>query len=201
MVILYEEAEKFLIQQSEQWKRLIQEIGPCHLKISRELQPHQSIIKSIFFQQLHPKAASTIYQRFLDIFNNKFPSDQEIIENTKSLESIGLSQQKKKTILSIANCSLKQSIPSEEKIRIFNDQEIIKQYTKIKGVGAWTVQMMLIFNQGRLDIMPTTDLAIRKKYSLMLQKESLISPTQLARDTEYLSPFRSVAAWYLWEMK
>ena len=199
--MLYEEAEKFLSKQGEDWSTLIQQIGPCFLKVSDELLPHQSIIKSIFFQQLHPKAASTIYQRFLDLFNNAFPTEQDIIKNKDLLSSAGLSNQKAQTILSIADGYLKQFIPSEKKIRLLNDYEIIEQYTQIKGVGVWTVQMMLIFNQGRPDIMPSSDLAIRKKYSLLTQREYLITPTQLIKETEYLSPYRTIAAWYLWQMK
>ena len=201
MVTLYEEAEKFLGKQSEQWSILIQQIGPCCLKVSNELLPHQIIIKSIFFQQLHPTAASAIYQRFLDLFNNVFPTEQDIIKNKNLLSSTGLSKQKKETILSIADGYLKKSIPSEKKIKLLNDQEIIKQYTQIKGVGVWTVQMMLIFNQGRLDVMPTSDLAIRKKYSLLMQKACQITPAQLIKETKYLSPYRTIAAWYLWQMK
>jgi len=196
----FEEAEKFLSKQSKEWSTLIQEIGPCRLKVSDELLPHQSIIKSIFFQQLHPKAASTIYQRFLDLFNDVFPTEQDIIKNKDLLSSTGLSNQKAQTILSIADGYLQKFIPSK-KIRQLNDREIIEQYTQIKGVGVWTVQMMLIFNQGRPDIMPTSDLAIRKKYSLLTQREYLITPTQLMKETENLSPYRTIAAWYLWQMK
>ena len=83
----FEEAEKFLSNQSKEWSTFIQEIGPCRLKVSDELLPHQSIIKSIFFQQLHPKAASTIYQRFLDLFNDVFPTEQDIIKNKHHLYS------------------------------------------------------------------------------------------------------------------
>jgi len=197
----FEEAEKFLSKQSKEWSTLIQEIGPCRLKVSDDLLPHQSIIKSIFYQQLHPKAASTIYQHFLDLFNGVFPTEQDIIKNADLLSSTGLSNQKTQTILSIADGHLKQSIPDEKNIRLLNDQEIIEQYTQIKGVGVWTVQMMLVFNQGRLDIMPSSDLAIRKKYSLLTHRECLITPTQLMKETEYLSPYRTVAAWYLWQMK
>lgn len=197
----FEEAEKFLSKQSKEWSKLIQGIGPCRLKVSDELLPHQSIIKSIFFQQLHPKAASTIYQRFLDLFNDVFPTEQDIIKNKDLLRSTGLSNQKAQTILSIADGYLKQFIPSKKKIRLLNDQEIVEQYTQIKGVGVWTVQMMLIFNQGRQDIMPTSDLAIRKKYSLLTQRECLITPSQLMKETKYLGPYRTIAAWYLWQMK
>jgi 3-methyladenine DNA glycosylase/8-oxoguanine DNA glycosylase len=167
-------------------------MSSCHIKV---------LLKVFFFQQLHPKAASTIYQRFLDLFNDVFPTEQDIIKNKDLLSSTGLSNQKTQTILSVADGYLKQFIPSEKKIRLLNDQEIIEQYTQIKGVGVWTVQMMLIFNQGRPDIMPTSDLAIRKKYSLLTQRECLITPTQLMKETENLSPYRTIAAWYLWQMK
>jgi len=197
----FEEAEKFLSKQSKEWSTLIQEIGPCRLKVSDDLLPHQSIIKSIFYQQLHPKAASTIYQHFLDLFNGVFPTEQDIIKNADLLSSTGLSNQKTQTILSIADGHLNQFIPDEKKIGLLKDQEIIEQYTQIKGVGVWTVQMMLIFNQGRLDIMPSSDLAIRKRYSLLMQKDCQITPTQLIKETEYLSPYRTIAAWYLWQMK
>ena len=199
--MLYGEAEKFLIKQSKEWSRLVQEIGPCCLKVSDELLPHQSIIKSIFFQQLHPKAASTIYQRFLDLFNDVFPTEQDIIKNKNLLSSTGLSNQKAQTILSIADSYLKRFIPDEKKIRQLKNQEIIEQFTQIKGVGVWTVQMMLIFNQGHPDVMPSSDLAIRKKYSLLKKREYLITPTQLIEETECLSPYRTSAAWYLWQMK
>lgn len=199
--MLYEEAEKFLCKQGEDWSTLIQEIGPCRLKVGDELLAHQSIIKSVFFQQLHPKAASTIYQRFLDLFNNVFPTEQDIIKNKDLLSSIGLSNQKAQTILSIADGYLKQFIPNEKKIMLLNGQEIIEQFTQIKGVGVWTVQMMLIFNQGQPDIMPSSDLAIRKKYSFFKQRDCLITPTQLIKETEYLSPYRTIAAWYLWQIK
>ena len=102
---------------------------------------------------------------------------------------------------SVGKTLLNKSIPSEKKIKLLNDQEIIEQYIQIKGVGVWTVQMMLIFNQGRLDVMPSSDLAIRKKYSLLMQKECQITPAQLIKETEYLSPYRTIAAWYLWQMK
>ena len=111
----FEEAEKFLSKQSKEWSTLIQEIGPCRLKVSDELLPHQSIIKSIFFQQLHPKAAATIYQRFLDLFNDVFPTEQDIIKNKDLLSSTGLSNQKAQTILSIADGYLQKFIPSKKK--------------------------------------------------------------------------------------
>ena len=196
--MLYEEAEKFLSKQSEEWSTLIQEIGPCRLKVSDEILPHQSIIKSIFFQQLHPKAASTIYQRFLDLFNDVFPTEQDIIKKKDLLSSTGLSNQKAQTILFIADGYLKQFIPNEKKIRLLNDQEIIEQYTQIKGVGIWTVQMMLIFNQQHLDIMPSTDYAIRKKYSQLFGYPSLLTANQITSHTRKLSPYRSIAAWYVW---
>jgi len=115
LVALYEEAEKFLGKQNEQWSILIQRIGPCYLKVSNELLPHQSIIKSIFFQQLHPTAAAAIYQRFLDLFNNVFPTEQDIIKNKNLLSSTGLSKQKKKQFYLLLMATLRNPFLARKK--------------------------------------------------------------------------------------
>ena len=96
------QAECHLKNISQQWENLIQHVGSCKLSRDNDLQPHQSIIKSIFFQQLHLKAAEKIYQRFLNSTNKKFPTDDEIIYNKYLFDDIGLSLRKKNTIIDIA---------------------------------------------------------------------------------------------------
>jgi DNA-3-methyladenine glycosylase II len=196
----YLQAECHLKNISQQWENLIQHVGSCKLSRDNDLQPHQSIIKSIFFQQLHLKAAEKIYQRFLNSTNKKFPTDDEIIYNKYLFEDIGLSLRKKNTIIDIAKSNLSGKVPDQEKINALTRQEIISQYTQIKGVGKWTVDMMLIFNQGWIDVMPSNDLAIRKSISKLNMLRQIISPADLVKETEKLSPYRSIAAWYLWQI-
>lgn len=190
-------AEAFLSNLDADWSKLIQKVGPCEITISN-LEPYQSLIKSVIFQQLHPKAASTIYDRFLSLFNNQPPHASSILEmDPNLLTQCGLSKNKLVSILDIACSHHKHTIPNSNDLKHMNDEEIIEKLIVIKGVGRWTIEMMLIFNLGRLDIMPATDFAIKSNYQKM-KKLDHISPSLLLIESKKWQPYRSVAAWYLW---
>ena len=149
---------------------------------------------------MHPKAGSAIFGRFLLIFNNKFPDDKSILErSTIEIKSCGLSQNKVSTIMDIAFLSKNMKFPVSVDIIKMRDDEIIKLFTKIKGIGEWTVQMLLIFNLGRLDIIPHNDLAIRKNYQKLKRLTKPITPQEIIKISSIWSPYRSVASWYLWQ--
>ena len=198
--IKYKEASTFLSKIDSDWERLIKKGGVVNIKISHNLEPYQSLIKSVIFQQLHPKAGSAIFGRFLLIFNNKFPDDKSILErSTIEIKSCGLSQNKVSTIMDIAFLSKNMKFPVSVDIIKMRDDEIIKLFTKIKGIGEWTVQMLLIFNLGRLDIIPHNDLAIRKNYQKLKRLTKPITPQEIIKISSIWSPYRSVASWYLWQ--
>ena len=198
--IKYKEASNFLSKLDSDWESLIKKKGGCSFKISHNLEPYQSLIKSVIFQQLHPKAGNAIFRRFLLIFNNKFPDDKSILErSTIEIKSCGLSQNKVSTIMDIAFLSKNMKFPVSVDIIKMRDDEIIKLFTKIKGIGEWTVQMLLIFNLGRLDIIPHNDLAIRKNYQKLKRLTKPITPQEIIKISSIWSPYRSVACWYLWQ--
>jgi DNA-3-methyladenine glycosylase II len=198
--IKYKEASAFLSKIDSDWEKLIKKRGVVNIKISHNLEPYQSLIKSVIFQQLHPKAGSAIFGRFLLIFNNKFPDDKSILErSTIEIKSCGLSQNKVSTIMDIAFLSKNMTLPVSVDIIKMGDDEIIKLLTKIKGIGEWTVQMLLIFNLGRLDIIPQNDLAIRKNYQKLKRLTKPITPQEIIKISSIWSPYRSVASWYLWQ--
>jgi DNA-3-methyladenine glycosylase II len=198
--IKYKKASTFLSKIDSDWERLIKKEGVVNIKISHNLEPYQSLIKSVIFQQLHPKAGSAIFGRFLLIFNNKFPDDKSILErSTIEIKSCGLSQNKVSTIMDIAFLSKNMKLPVSVDIIKMGDDEIIKLLTKIKGIGEWTVQMLLIFNLGRLDIIPQNDLAIRKNYQKLKRLTKPITPQEITKISSIWSPYRSVASWYLWQ--
>ena len=198
--IKYKKASTFLSKIDSDWERLIKKEGVVNIKISHNLEPYQSLIKSVIFQQLHPKAGSAIFGRFLLIFNNKFPDDKSILErSTIEIKSCGLSQNKVSTIMDIAFLSKNMKFPVSVDIIKMRDDEIIKLFTKIKGIGEWTVQMLLIFNLGRLDIIPQNDLAIRKNYQKLKRLTKPITPQEIIKISSIWSPYRSVACWYLWQ--
>ena len=200
--IKYKEASNFLSKLDSDWESLIKKKGGFSLKISNDLEPYQSLIKSVIFQQLHPKAGNAIFGRFLLIFDNKFPNDKTILEKPSiKIKSCGLSQNKLLTILEVASQSAKKKLPTSVQIITMSDNDIIKLFTTIKGIGEWTVQMLLIFNLGRLDILPQNDLAIRKNYQKLKKLTNSITPKEIKIISKSWRPYRSVASWYLWKVE
>ena len=198
----YEEASDFLSKIDSDWKNLVKRKGPCDIKISNNLEPYQSLIKSVIFQQLHPKAGNAILKRFLEIFDNQFPLDAYILkESPIKIKSCGLSKNKLSTILLIASLNINKKLPTSKEIIKMTDNEIIKLFSSIKGIGEWTVQMILIFNLGRLDIIPQNDLAIRKNYQKFKQLNTIISPKDIIDISKVWRPYRSIASWYLWHLE
>lgn len=193
--------EAYLASLGNPWNLLIEQFRPCQLTKKDHLLPHQSVIKSIFFQQLTPHVGNIIFNRFKQLFGGHFPPDADLLEASEHLKDIGLSQRKIETIIRISECSLNKTIPGEEEIKTLSNQMIIERFIQIKGVGQWTVEMMLMFNQLRMDVMPTSDYALRKNYTQLFQFDKLITATELGKATQHLSPYRSIAAWYLWQIK
>ena len=193
--------EAYLASLGNPWNLLIEQFRPCQLTKKDHLLPHQSVIKSIFFQQLTPHVGNIIFNRFKELFGGHFPPDADLLEASEHLKDIGLSQRKIETIIRISECSLNKTIPGEEEIKTLSNQMIIERFIQIKGIGQWTVEMMLMFNQLRMDVMPTSDYALRKNYTQLFQFDKLITATELGKATQHLSPYRSIAAWYLWQIK
>lgn len=189
----------FLSGLDKDWEGLIKKVGACHLKISSELSPYESLLKGIAYQQLHIKAAETIFQRFLSQFNGRFPTAHELVKLDPILiRATGFSQTKTETLLRIAEASINKIIPNEKEIIYLSDDEIIKKLSSIKGVGIWTAQMLLIFNLGRLDVLPANDLGIQKGYQALKKLEALPKPRELLLIGEFWRPYRTIATWYLW---
>ena len=189
----------FLSGLDKDWEGLIKKVGACHFKISSELSPYESLLKTIAYQQLHAKAAETIFQRFLSQFNGHFPKAHELLKiDPMLIRASGFSQTKTETLLRIAEASINKIIPNEKEIIYLSDDEIIKRLSSIKGVGIWTAQMLLIFNLGRLDVLPTNDLGIQKGYQSLKKLDILPKPKLLLTAGEAWKPYRTIATWYLW---
>ncbi len=164
---------------------------------------YESLVQSIVSQQLSTKAADTIFQRFLSLYK-KFPKPQDILNTSdESMREVGLSGQKTNYMKNLAEYFLNTKIKEKEWITL-NEEVIIKELTSIKGIGEWTVQMTLMFNLGREDILPLDDLIIRngiiQHYKLEAdnKKELLIKINGVA---DKWKPYRSYASYYLWATK
>jgi DNA-3-methyladenine glycosylase II len=179
--------------------QLIDRVGPVDFA-PRRLPPFQSITRAIIYQQLSGKAASTILKRFQGLFGDtSFPSPEAVLQIDRAkLLGAGLSRPKAAYILDLSQRAAAGGIPSLDECDNLTDEVLIERFTAIKGVGRWTVEMMLIFNLGRPDVLPVHDLGIRRGYQIAYRKRSLPQPDSLERAGRKWAPHRTTAALYLW---
>ncbi|HRG41060.1 MAG TPA: DNA-3-methyladenine glycosylase 2 family protein [Saprospiraceae bacterium] len=179
-------------------------IDKCTLTIHKApLQLFDDLLRSIVSQQLSTKAAATIYDRFLSLFENKIPKPDQIKKQSDAqLRAVGLSGQKSAYIRNVVDHFDANNLYNRNWDN-YSDDEIIDELTKIKGVGKWTVEMILMFSLHRPDVLPLDDLIIRNSmisfYNITSEKkQQVLDLTQIA---EKWRPYRSYACRYLWASK
>lgn len=157
---------------------------------------------SIVYQQLHGKAAETILNRFLALLPKKIYDPAAVLKlQDAQARGAGLSGSKWLAIQDVARKQIEGLLPSVEDLTRLTDREIIEKLTVVRGVGPWTVHMLLVFRLGRPDVLPSTDYGVRQGFKLAFKKRQLPSPKALERYAEKRwKPFRSIAAWYLWRV-
>ena len=178
---------------------LIGHVGPIRLH-PRRVPPFQSLAHAIIHQQLNGTAAGTILERFKKLFGERdFPAPGQVAKSSVDrLRTAGLSRPKAAYIIDLATRCNAGSIPSLDDCDHLSDEEIIARLTEIKGIGRWTVEMFLMFNLGRPDVLPVGDLGVRKGFQIAYKKRQLPTPEQLARHGVRWAPHRTHAAHYLW---
>jgi DNA-3-methyladenine glycosylase II len=169
--------------------------------------PFESLLESILYQQLHGKAAATIHGRVRQIYGGD-PTPQLLIETPDEvLRGAGVSGNKIKAFKDLAAKTLDGTVPSHAAINRLSDAEIIERLTAVRGIGSWTVEMLLIFRMGRPDVLPVSDYGVRKGFALTFQRvpksralaaADLPKADVLLRRGKKWTPFRSVASWYMW---
>ncbi|MHC1763681.1 MAG: DNA-3-methyladenine glycosylase [Verrucomicrobiia bacterium] len=180
----------------------IARVGPFTLEPDTSRSPFHALVQAVAHQQLNGKAANTILSRFLALFpESPFPSPQEVLDlETDRLTAVGFSRAKASYIQEIARMALAGVVPDAIEIRRMPDDEIVARLTSVKGVGRWTVEMLLIFGLGRLDVLPAHDFGIRNGFKLLYRKRRLPEPKLILKHGERWRPYRSVASWYLWRV-
>ena len=158
-----------------------------------------ALARSIVYQQLSGKAAATIHGRFTTLFDDSLPeAGQAGRLSMQQLRSVGLSLNKSLAILDLAEKSREGSLASARQMARMDDSEVIENLCHVRGIGPWTAQMLLIFNLGRPDVMPSADLGVQKGAQAIYRMRKLPGPDQLIRKTRHLAPYRSAASWYFW---
>jgi 3-methyladenine DNA glycosylase/8-oxoguanine DNA glycosylase len=179
---------------------LIARVGQFTMRPEPAHSLFQVLARSIAHQQLTGKAAATILARVTRLFAPKrFPTPRDLIEiSPERLRGAGLSTAKTAALRDLAARTLDGTVPSLSRVRRMEDEEIIARLTAVRGIGRWTVEMLLIFKLGRPDVLPLGDLGIRKGFAQTFGKRKLPDAAAMSRRGERWRPFRSVASWYLW---
>ncbi len=186
---------------------LMERAGPFTLRLDPSPSPFESLLESILYQQLHGKAAATIHRRVREYFGSD-PTPQLLLDTPDDpLRAAGVSGNKIKALRDLAAKTLDGTVPAHAAIRKMTDAEIVERLTAVRGIGPWTVEMLLIFRMGRPDVLPVTDYGVRKGFALTFQRlpksraveaSDLPKPEVLLKRGKRWAPFRTVAAWYLW---
>jgi 3-methyladenine DNA glycosylase/8-oxoguanine DNA glycosylase len=179
---------------------LIQQVGPFTLTLAEEQAPFEALAESIIYQQLSGKAAATIAGRVRLLFAPQaFPEPADILAATdEALRGCGVSGNKVLALRDLARHTLSGTVPTLAAMQGLNDDELIARLTQVRGIGRWTVEMLLMFRLGRPDVLPTADLGVRKGFARTYGLPEMPTPKDLLAHGERWRPFRSVASWYLW---
>lgn len=179
---------------------LIARVGPFSLRLTPTRSLFEALLRSIVYQQLHGKAAASIHGRVLaELKQHGGATPEAVTQSTdEALRAAGLSRGKLLAIRDLAAKCLAGTVPSLRAARKLDDDELVARLTEVRGIGPWTVHMLLLFHLGRADVMPTGDFAIRLAFRQLYRKRTEPSPALILRHGRSWQPYRSVASWYLW---
>jgi DNA-3-methyladenine glycosylase II len=179
---------------------LIARIGPCKLQVNQESDLFLTLARAITYQQLHGKAAETIFRRTCELFprSEQFTARDIKRASEDKLRSAGLSRNKQLALRDLADKVLDKTLPAMDELHALDDDSIITSLTQVRGIGRWTVEMLLMFRLGRPDVLPVDDFGVRKGFMLMQGHDAMPTPKALKQHGEIWAPWRTVASWYLW---
>jgi 3-methyladenine DNA glycosylase/8-oxoguanine DNA glycosylase len=180
--------------------RLIDRTGRLGLQLESISSPYEALAEAILYQQLSGKAAATIVGRLKALYGSRrFPRPEEILGTPlEDLRKVGVSRAKAAALHDLAAKTRDGEVPTLVQIRRLSDEEIVSRLDPIRGVGRWTVEMLLIFALGRPDVLPVHDYGVRKGFARAFRMRELPTPAQVALRGERWRPFRTAATWYLW---
>jgi len=193
------EAERLLRAADPKLAPLMDRHGPFRLRATVARSPFAALAESIAYQQLTGKAAATIFSRVLALYRPKrFPSPEDVLATRdESLRAAGLSRAKVAAVKDLSLKTIDGTVPTLAALRRLTDDEIVERLTAVRGIGRWTVEMLLI-RLGRPDVLPAHDYGVRKGFQRAFRTRGLPTPAQVLRRGERWRPFRTVASWYLW---
>lgn len=197
---IHQAASDFLANIDADWAELIASVGVCTFAPDAD-EAYAALVSAVAYQQLHPKAGDAILARFLQLSAGKFPSPEQILATEfDALRARGFSARKIETIYGIANAAQSGLVPNRKTAETMTNEELIERLVTLKGIGRWTVEMLLMFTLGRMDILPADDFGVCEGYKRLKKLESAPKPKEIAELGLAWHPHRTVASWYLWRV-
>ena len=171
-----------------------------NVKPGESLRPFHALAESIAYQQLSGKAAATIWKRVRALYPRRKYLDPRLVLKTpdQKLRAAGLSRSKVAAVKDLAAKTIDGTVPSARALATMSDDEIIERLITVRGIGRWTVEMLLLFDLARPDVWPVHDYGVQKGFAKTFGRRKLPKPKQLMKLGEKFRPHRSVAAWYFW---
>jgi DNA-3-methyladenine glycosylase II len=196
----HKKANRHLADTDARMAALIARSRRYNLTPAISIRPFDALAESIAYQQLSGKAAATIFGRVRALYPQKKWLDPEQLLTTpdETLRAAGLSRAKTAALKDLAAKTIDGTVPSGRALLRMSDDEIIARLTQVRGIGRWTVEMLLLFDLGRPDVWPVDDYGVRKGFAKIFGRRKLPTPKQLMKIGEKWRPYRSVAAWYFW---
>jgi 3-methyladenine DNA glycosylase/8-oxoguanine DNA glycosylase len=193
------EAAEFLAKTDKRLATVIRQAVPFEIRPGEET-PYQSLLRAIIYQSISGKAAATIFARVKALSGDGHaPLPEEILRlRAPVLRRAGLSAAKVAAAKDLARKTVEGIVPSLDQAHAMSDEELVERLIQVRGVGVWTVEMLLIFRLGRPDVLPVHDFGVQKGFALTYGKRRLPKPKELAAYGERWRPYRTAASWYLW---
>jgi len=192
------EAKKYLGQRDESMHRLIRLVGKTEVRSEQSSSVFQSLVRAIAYQMISTKAASAIHNRLIEQCDSDLQPEKLLHLGEQQIRETGFSRAKVASLLDLSEKCHSGVVPDDRKLDEMTDKELTKCLTQVRGIGEWSVQMLMIFNLRRADVFPATDLGVRRGHMLAYDLDEMLSAKDLKETSEIWQPYRSAAAWYLW---
>ena len=179
--------------------RHIDHVGPLRLELKPLSSIYEALAEAIVYQQLSGKAAGTIWGRAATLGKRGFPTPDELVAlPEETVRAAGISSAKQRALRDLAAHAARGELPTVKEAAAIDDDDLVERLTIVRGVGRWTVEMLLIFRLGRSDVLPATDYGVRKGFQKVFRTRELPDPDDILQRGERWRPHRTIASWYLW---
>jgi 3-methyladenine DNA glycosylase/8-oxoguanine DNA glycosylase len=194
------EAHAHLSRVDKRLARLIERVGEFQFKLDECESVYESLLEAIMHQSIAGKAARVIFSRIKALGTaGRCPTPQELLRvRSSKLRKVGLSRAKIAAVRDLAQKTIEGIVPTIEEAQKLSDQELVDRLISVRGIGAWTVEMFLIFRLGRPDVLPIHDYGVQKGWAITYRKKNIPKPKELLKFGERWRPYRTVASWYMW---